>query len=119
MKTYDTITLYKVNNGADDLTFHGYTTTSLSSRFASLKREADNPRYTTPVHKHIHQLGKERFKISHVVTLKGVTLDEVKTRLTEFDHQAEQNTDPNKAKHQEGTEPHTEHQAEAEPNPPY
>ncbi len=64
MGTYGAVTLLKITNDADGIRFHGYTTTSLSSRGASLKSEATNPRYTNVVHVHIRKLGKELFKIS-------------------------------------------------------
>ena len=116
MKTYDKVTIYRVTNDSEDTCFHGYTTTSLASRLASLKREADNPRYTTPVHQYINKLGKEHVRIIHVSTLSSVTLDEVKARLVEFtrsvqhteqqkeqqqEQQQEQHTEQHPAQHQE------------------
>jgi hypothetical protein len=84
MKHYGSIAVFKITNDVDDETFYGYTSTSLSSRFASLKQEATNPRYQSLLHKHIRKLGKDRFKISLVESLKDVTLDEVKSRINCF-----------------------------------
>ena len=91
MRTYEKVSLYRITNDIDDARFHGYTTTSISSRLSSLKREAaECPKYTSPVHVHINKLGKEHFKITHVATLGSVTLDEVRARLAEL----EPSTDP-------------------------
>ena len=85
MRAYERVTIYRITNDIDDACFHGYTTTSLSSRFASLKREAaECPKYTSPVHVHINKLGKEQFRIGHVATLNNTTLDEVRARLAEL-----------------------------------
>ena len=112
MKTYDKVTIYRVTNDSEDTCFHGYTTTSLASRLASLKREADNPRYTTPVHQYINKLGKEHVRIIHVSTLSSVTLDEVKARLVEFTRSV-QHTEQHQEQHQEQhTAQHTEQQQE-------
>ena len=90
MRTYEKVSLYRITNDIDDARFHGYTTTSISSRLSSLKREAaECPKYTSPVHVHINKLGKEHFKITHVATLGSVTLDEVRARLAELEPKAE------------------------------
>ena len=118
MKTHNVVLLYKVTNSIDDRCFHGYTTTTLSSRFASLKREATNAQYRGQLHTHMRKLGKEHFKISHVETFKDVALDEVKRRLTELEPHTQQTQEQEPEQEQETqTEPVQEAQTEQNQEP--
>jgi hypothetical protein len=111
MKTHSDVIIYKLTNDIDDKCFYGHTTTPISSRFASLKRESANARYNGPMHNHIRKLGREHFKMSFVKRFEDVTLDEAKAHIADLekdlsDQQTEQEPEP-QAEQQE-TEQQTE-----------
>ncbi len=83
MRTYDSMTVYKVCNDLDDNTFFGFTSSSVSSRMATLRRELLDPRYTSELHKHMRSLGKDHSKIMFVEAVANCTIDEDKERIAE------------------------------------
>ncbi len=66
----------------DNVTFFGYTSMSLPSRLASLKKESNNSSCSGTVYEHMRTIGKEHFKLVLVETFPCKSKDEVKARLT-------------------------------------
>ena len=81
MKTYENTKIYKVVNDVDDSTFFGYTSMSLPSRLASLKKESSNTSCSGAVHEHIRAIGKEHFKLVLVEVFPCRCKDEVTARI--------------------------------------
>ncbi len=81
MRTYENIKIYKMVDGVDDATFFGYTSTSLPSGLASLKKETNNPSCSRAVYEHKRPVGKEHFKLVLVETFPCKSKDEVTARL--------------------------------------
>jgi hypothetical protein len=81
MRTYENTKIYKVVNDIDDVTFFGYTSMTLPSRLASLKKESSNPSSSGAVYEHMREVGKERFKLVLVETFPCRSKDEVTARI--------------------------------------
>ena len=81
MRTYENTKIYKVVNDVDDSTFFGYTSMSLPSRLASLKKESSNTSCSGAVHEHIRAVGKEHFKLVLVEVFPCKCEDEVTARI--------------------------------------
>ena len=81
MRTYENTKIYKVVNDVDDATFFGYTSMSLPSRLASLKKESSNLSCRGAVYEHMRTIGKEHFKLMLVETFPCKSKDEVTARI--------------------------------------
>jgi ribosomal protein S15P/S13E len=81
MRTYENTKIYKVVNDVDDATFFGYTSMSLPSRLASLKKESSNLSCNGAVYEHMRTIGKEHFKLMLVETFPCKNKDEVTARI--------------------------------------
>jgi hypothetical protein len=81
MRTYENTKIYKVVNNIDDVTFFGYTSMSLPSRLASLKKESSNPSSSGAAYEHMRATGKEHFKLVLVETFPCRSKDEVTARI--------------------------------------
>ncbi len=73
------MTIYKVHNDLDDNTLFGFTSSSVWSRKAGLRRELLDPRYTSKLHEQIKSLAKNHFQILFVEAVANCTVDEVST----------------------------------------
>ena len=81
MRTYENTKIYNVVNVVGDSTFFGYTSMSLPSRLASLKKESSNTSCSGAVHERMRAIGKERFKIVLVEVSPCRCKDEVTARI--------------------------------------
>ena len=81
MRTYENTKIYKVVNDVDDVIFFGYTSMSLPSRLASLKKESCNLSCSGTVYDHMRTLGKEHFKLMLVETFPCKNKDEVTAKI--------------------------------------
>ena len=75
------MTVYKVYNDPDDNLLFGFTSSSVSSRMATLRRELLDPRYTSELHQHMRSLGKHHFNILFAEAVTNCTMEEVKARI--------------------------------------
>ena len=81
MRTYENTKIYKVVNDVDESTFFGYTSMSLPSRLASLKKESSNTSCSGAVYEHMRATGKEHLNLVLVEMFPCKSKDEVTARI--------------------------------------